>query len=124
MFRTCYTIDKCVDPKVPVLRILNVYLGSQIMIFFHPGRIQQQQKRGADKINYLWHFFLFIVYRYLTKLTIINIFELEKDLIQLRQNLSIFNPKFLLSSQNTMHQIQDPDTQRWKTVPYDTYGNK
>jgi hypothetical protein len=63
-----------------VLRILDVYPGSRILIFTHPGsRIQKQvEKRGVKKKNFFKHFFVATNF---TKCKTIFFFELLKKKI-------------------------------------------
>jgi hypothetical protein len=55
----------------PVLRIRDVYPGSRILIFTHPGSRIQKQKRGVKKNLLSYHFLIFVA----TKLKIILFLE-------------------------------------------------
>jgi hypothetical protein len=66
------------------------FLPSRILIFFHPGRIQQEQKRGVE--NFLCC--IFCIYK------IVNYFIFEKvqtNLSKLTKNFSIFNSKKIVT---------------------------
>jgi hypothetical protein len=92
-----------------VLRIQDVYPGSRIRIFSHPGsRIQkQQQKRGVKKIFVI----PFFVTTNFTKLKIILVLKCwRKKFGPIFKELWNFLPKkFSLSSQKYDFGIRDPE---------------
>ncbi len=77
-----------------MLRIRDVYPGSWILIFTHPGsRIQnQEQKRGAKKKFVV----IFFVATNFTKLQIISIFYVEeKNLANFKKIIELFTQKIV-----------------------------
>jgi hypothetical protein len=90
-----------------VLRIRDVYTGSQILIFTHPGsRIQkQQQKRGVKKIS----FHTFFCSHKFDKIVNYFIFEMLKNFQRI---IELFTQKIVSRHSKDGFGIRDPGVKK------------